>query len=113
MNGIKILCVEHQSSETVILTYMLESIGYQAVIANNGQQAIELFNKQIIDGVLLEENLPDATASTVRAQLKAIRPETPILLIRGIGKQTTSLMCFFDAYLRHREAFGGDLLPDI
>jgi response regulator RpfG family c-di-GMP phosphodiesterase len=109
----KILCVEHQSAETAILTYMLESIGYEILIANNREQAITLFKTQVIDGVLLEDNLPDATGSAVRARLKAIRPETPILLFRGVGRQTSSLMRFFDAYLRHREAFGGDLLPDM
>jgi|SRR5579862_9820527 len=109
----KILCVEHQSTETAILTYMLESIGYEIVIASNGEQAIELFNNLVIDGVLLEQNLSDATGSAIRARLKAIRPEIPILLFKGSGMQTTSLMRFFDAYLRHRAAFGGDLLPDM
>jgi CheY-like chemotaxis protein len=111
MNGMKILCVEDRPDEMAKLTYMLEGIGYEVTPAKDGNQAVDLFTKEAIDGVLLEYNLPDASGATVRAQLKAIRPDTPVLLFTGVGKQTPFMLRFFDAYLRNREKFG-DLPED-
>jgi len=112
MSGMKILCVENRPEYLAILTAALEGIGYEVMPASNGRQAIDLFIGQAIDGVLVEDNLPGATASTLRAKLKAIRPEIPVLLFAGIGKQTPFMLRFFDAYLRHPER-AGDGLGDL
>ena len=103
MSGMKILCVEDEPEDMAILTAALEGIGYEVMPASNGGQAIDLFTKQAIDGVLLENNLPDVTGTTLRTKLKAIRPDIPVLLIPGIGRQTPSMLRFFDAYLRNTE----------
>jgi hypothetical protein len=58
---------------------------------------------QPINGVLLEYDLPDATGSSVRAEMKRVRPEVPVLLFTGVGSQTPFLLRFFDAYLRNSE----------
>jgi DNA-binding NtrC family response regulator len=59
--------------------------------------------KQPIQGVLLEYDLPDATGSAVRAEMKRIKPEVPVLLFTGVGIQTPFLLRFFDSYLRNLE----------
>lgn len=103
MSGMRILCVEDQPEYMAMLTSALEGIGYEVMPANNGGQAIDLLTSQPIDGVLLEYNLPDATGTALRAKLKAIRPDVPVLLFAGIGSQTPFLLRFFDAYLRSTE----------
>jgi CheY-like chemotaxis protein len=108
----KILCVENQPEEMAVLTYMLEGIGYEVMPATDGGQAVDLFSKQAIDGVLLEYNLPDATGATVRARLKAIRPEVPVLLFTGVGSQTPFILRFLDAYLRDAQGFRDELAED-
>ena len=112
MSGMKILCVEDHPDYMAMLTCMLEGIGYEVMPASNRVQAIDLLTKQAIDGVLLECNLPDAAGTTLRAQLKAIRPDIPVLLFAGIGSQTPFMLRFFDAYLRNGERFG-DRLGDL
>jgi CheY-like chemotaxis protein len=111
MSAMKILCVEDQPEDMAILAYMLENIGYEVMSASSEGQAIALFTQQAIDGVLLEYNLPDASGATVRAKLKAIRPDVPVMLFAGIGSDTRSMLRFFDAYLRNGEGFEnlGDL----
>lgn len=111
MSGMKILCVENQPEDMAILAYMLERIGYEVMPASNRGEAIDLLTKQAVDGVLLEYNLPDETGATLRAKMKTIRPDVPILLFAGIGSQTPFMLRFFDAYLRNAEGFGdfGDL----
>jgi CheY-like chemotaxis protein len=108
MGGMKILCVEDHPEYMAILTCALEGIGYEVMSARDEGQAIQLLTKQPIDGVLLEDNLSEAAGSTLRSKLKAIRPEIPILLFAGVGKQTTHMLRFFDAYLRNVEGTLGD-----
>ena len=56
-----------------------------------------------VDGVLLEYDLPDATGSAIRAEMKRIKPDVPVLLFAGIGSQTPFLLRFVDSYLRNSE----------
>ena len=103
MNNVKVLCVENHKEYLDALTYMLEAAGYEVVSADTGSQGLSTLMKQPIKGVLLEYDLPDATGSSVRAEMKRIRPEVPVLLFAGVGTQTPFLLRFFDAYLRSAE----------
>jgi DNA-binding response OmpR family regulator len=108
MSGMKILCVEDHPEYLAILTCALEGIGYEVMPASNEGQAIHLMTKQPINGVLLEDNLPDVDGSLLRKKLKAIRPDIPVLMFAGVGKQTTFMLRFFDAYLRNVDSTLGD-----
>jgi len=103
MNGMKILCVEGQPERMVTLTRMLEGIGYKVMGASNGRQAVDLLTQEAIDGVLLEHDLPDATGIDLLSRLKKIHPEVPMLILAGVGSQTTSMLRFFDAFLKWRK----------
>jgi DNA-binding NtrC family response regulator len=103
MNNLRVLCVENQKEHLQALTCMLESVGYEVVSATTGSQGPSMLRKQPIQGVLLEYDLPDATGSAVRAEMKRIKPEVPVLLFAGVGSQTPFLLRFFDSYLRNGE----------
>lgn len=50
--------------------------------------------------------MPSPPQSTgLRAQLKMIQPDVPVLLFEGIGNQTPFMVRFFDAYLRNGERY--------
>lgn len=108
MSGIKILCVEDQPEYMAMLTCMLEGIGYEVMPATSGRQAIDLLTSQAVDGVLLENDLPGATGTALRAKLKAVRPDIPVLLFSGVSQQTPFMVRFFDAYLRKTQRFGSN-----
>jgi DNA-binding response OmpR family regulator len=85
------------------------------VSATTGNHGLSMLTSQSIQGVLLEYDLPDATGSSVRTEMKRIKPDvpvllfagvgsqTPVLLFAGVGSQTPFLLRFFDAYLRNAE----------
>lgn len=103
MNNVKVLCVENHKEYLDALKYMLETAGYEVVSATTGTQGLAMLTKQQIQGVLLEYDLPDATGSAVRAEMKRLKPEVPVLLFAGVGSQTPFLLRFFDSYLRNME----------
>jgi DNA-binding response OmpR family regulator len=101
MNNTRVLCVENRPEYMDALKYMLETAGYEVMPATTGDQALRLLTSLHVDGVLLEYDLPDATGSAVRAEMKRIKPDVPVLLFAGIGSQTPFLLRFFDTYLRN------------
>ncbi|MGD0268035.1 MAG: response regulator [Candidatus Sulfotelmatobacter sp.] len=103
MNTIKVLCVENHEEYLDAMKYMLETAGFEVVSATTGRQAISMLTKNSIQGVLLEYDLPDATGTAVRAEMKRVKPDVPVLLFAGIGSQTPFLLRFFDSYLRNME----------
>ncbi len=103
MSHAKVLCVENQPEYMNALKYMLETAGFEVVAATTGKQAISVLTKNSIQGVLLEYDLPDANGTAVRAEMKRIKPEVPVLLFAGIGSQTPFLLKFFDAYLKSEQ----------
>jgi CheY-like chemotaxis protein len=105
ISGMRILCIEDQPEDMATLTHMLQGIGYEVMPATSGREAIDLLTKQAIDGVLLEYNIPEGIGGELRAELKRIRPEVPVLVFAGVGSQTPFMLRFFDAYLRNSERF--------
>ncbi|MGA7381061.1 MAG: response regulator [Terriglobales bacterium] len=112
MTDIKVLCVENHPEYMGALKYMLESAGYEVMTATTGGQALDLVRANSVLGVLVEYDLPDATGSAVRAEMKRIKPEVPVLLFNGVGSQTPFLLRFFDSYLRNPER-PGDVFDDL
>jgi len=103
MSDIRVLCVENHPEYMGALKYMLETAGYDVMPATTGDQAVCLLTTLPIDGVLLEYDLPDATGIAVRAEMKRIKPDVPVMLFTGVGGQTPFLLRFLDSYLRKPE----------
>ncbi len=103
MSAVKVLCVENHVEYLDALKYMLETAGYEVVSATTGTQGLSMLATEPIQGVLLEYDLPDATGCAVRAEMKRIKPEVPVLLFVGVGSQTPFLLRFFDSYLRNAD----------
>jgi CheY-like chemotaxis protein len=109
MSHIKVLCVENRPTYMGGLKYMLETAGYEVTSATTGDQALRLLTTLDVDGVLLEYDLPDAAGSAVRAEMKRIKPDVPVLLFPGVGSQTPFLLRFLDAYLQSPARLESDL----
>ncbi len=103
MNTLKVLCVENDVWQLDALKYLLEAVGFEVVSATTGDQALSILENYPVLGVLLESDLPDATGLAVRAEMKRIKPEIPVLLFNGVGSQTPFLLKFFDSYIRDEE----------
>src|SRR3984885_16323073 len=109
MSQTTVLCVENHPEYMGPLKYMLETAGYEVTAAANGDQALRLLTTLDVDGVLVEYNLPDATGSVIRAEIKRIKPDVPVLLFDGIGSEKPFLLRFLGAYLQSPARLDSDL----
>lgn len=104
MGSIKVLCVESHPEYLGALSGMLQAAGYDVISATSGKQALNILEQtDEIEGILLEYDLSDVTGTTVRMQMKRMRPDIPILLFAGVGSETPYLLRFFDAFLRRED----------
>jgi len=94
MSAARVLCVENHPEYMGALKCMLETAGYEVMAATNGDQALRLLTALPVDGVLLEYDLPDATGSAVRAEMKRIKPDVPVLLFAHRQPNTVSASLF-------------------
>ncbi|MBF0432928.1 MAG: response regulator [Fibrobacteria bacterium] len=64
---------------------------YHTLIAEDGTSALELFNNNDVDILLLDVNLPDMNGLDVLEQVKKIKPETEVIVITGFGTQDVAI----------------------
>jgi hypothetical protein len=57
---------------------MQKKLRYEVIPAAAGAQALRLLTTLNVDGVLLGYDLPDVTASAIRAEMKRIKPDIPV-----------------------------------
>jgi CheY-like chemotaxis protein len=76
----KILVVEDEPLNAALIKITLKPTGANVVYAKDGEEAIDIYRKDIdIDLVLLDIRLPYLDGYTVAKQMKKLRPEIPIL----------------------------------
>ncbi len=63
----------------------LEAGGYTVLEAENGEQALQLFDKHLPDLVTLDIRLPDTNGLKLLLSIKKVSPETPIIMITAYG----------------------------
>ena len=78
-----ILCVDDSEQALSIRKIMLETRGYRVIACNNGEAALTAFRCGNIDLVLTDLIMPGMDGSKLIAEIKALSPQTPAVLISG------------------------------
>jgi two-component system response regulator RegX3 len=76
----RILVVEDEGSFSDPLSYMLRKEGYEVGLANNGPEALDLFDRHGADLVLLDLMLPGLSGTEVCRALRA-RSTVPVIML--------------------------------
>ncbi|WP_253905380.1 response regulator transcription factor [Clostridium tertium] len=90
---INILIVEDEKEIREGVSEYLAEVGYSVISAEDGMQAIELFNNNKIDLVILDIMLPKANGFVV---LNKIRQESnvPVIMLTAMSDDYTQIMSF-------------------
>ena len=85
----KLLLVEDEASQQVILDYNLKSAGYETVQASDGYQALQLIDEELPDLILLDWMLPGVSGIEICRQLKARKDtrEIPIIMLSARSEE--------------------------
>src|SRR5499426_4769315 len=101
----RILIVEDEQHIADGLRFNLEAEGYEAVVARDGEQALEMLLKErrAFEVVVLDVMLPGKDGFTVASELRAAGQFVPILMLTARGSASDILRGF--------EAGADDYLP--
>lgn len=83
-----ILLAEDDETIGRLTSRILESAGYTVLLANNGEEAMELGKKHLLrlDMALLDVVMPKKNGKEVYAALKQMRPDLPVLFCSGYSE---------------------------
>ena len=81
----KVLIIEDELSFSEAITFLLKKEGFEVLVANNGQDGINLFNKEGADLILLDLMLPGVSGTEVCRQ---IRPKSQVPIIMLTARDT-------------------------
>jgi DNA-binding response OmpR family regulator len=101
----KILVVEDDPVNQMILTDFLAANGYATVAASSGPEGIERFDREGPDLCLVDVQLPRKNGFELLREMKSRGPATPILLMSAVyndydqSARTVQLGALADGYL--------------
>jgi CheY-like chemotaxis protein len=83
--GSTILVVDDEPAIRSSAKLLLETIGFSAVTAGDGQEALEILRNQSseISAVLLDLTMPQMSGNETLRELRTVSPDLPILVTSG------------------------------
>lgn len=76
-----ILIVEDEPSIVTLLKYNLEQQGFQTEVAYNGEDALQYFEENTYDLIVLDLMLPKMDGMTVCKSIRQTDPQVPIIML--------------------------------
>jgi len=80
-----ILVAEDDEDMRKIISEILKALGYNIIIASNGEESLDIFIKRHgeIDFVILDVVMPKLSGREVYEEIKKIKPDVPALFVTG------------------------------
>lgn len=95
----KILVVDDDMHIQRLYKEEFEDEGYEVVVASNGQEAIDLFEKENPDIVTLDILLPDIDGIRILRQMKEKNPKVPIIMSTAYDYRDDFAVWASEAYI--------------
>jgi CheY-like chemotaxis protein len=98
LEGYRILLVEDSRVNQEMARDSLEPVGCHLTIVTNGQAAIEIYEKESFDAILMDCQMPgingfDATKAIRAKEVLAMRPRTPIIALTANALRDDREVC--------------------
>lgn len=95
----KVLVVEDSTMNQMVVCKVLESMGVETSIANNGKEALELLQKESFDAVLMDGQMPvmdgyEATRIIRSGSQKGIDQKIPVVALTAHAMSGEDQKCF-------------------
>jgi PAS domain S-box-containing protein len=85
-HDLRVLLAEDEPSLRLILASYLKIDGHSVEVAANGREALAKFQPNGFDLVVTDRAMPEMGGDQLAAQIKQVDPETPIIMLTGLGE---------------------------
>jgi CheY-like chemotaxis protein len=94
IGGGAVLIVDDEVTVREVMARILESLGYTAILAVDGQDGVEQFrmNHQFLKLVLLDLTMPKLDGAQAFAAIRDIDAEVPVMLMSGYSEQEATAL---------------------
>jgi two-component system NtrC family sensor kinase len=89
----RVLVVDDEQSIRNMMRMTLELDGHQVILAEDGPTGLEVFKKESPDVVLLDVRLPRMDGREVLTRIKALDPDSEVIIITGHGDLEMAVEC--------------------
>jgi two-component system, NtrC family, sensor kinase len=89
----RILVVDDEESIRNVMRMTLELDGYEVSTAGDGPTALDIFEKENPEVVLLDVRLPGMSGIEILDRIKAINPDSEVIIITGHGDMDMAVEC--------------------
>lgn len=79
----RILIVDDNREGLIARRHVLHELGNEVAISQSSSDALELFRKEAFDLVITDLRMPSGSGLDLIREMRALRPEVPIVLISG------------------------------
>ncbi|HEY2988734.1 MAG TPA: sigma-54 dependent transcriptional regulator [Candidatus Binatia bacterium] len=81
----RILVVDDEPAQREMVSGFLKKQGFDVSTAEGGVKALQLFRQDSVDLILTDQKMPDMSGSDLLKAVRAINPETPVILATAFG----------------------------
>ena len=81
----KILLVEDDPGLSMVLQDYLELLGYEAILATDGEQGLNKFSESAFDLCILDVMLPKKDGFTLATEIRSLNERLPIIFLTARG----------------------------
>lgn len=89
----KALVVDDTKNIRNLLTTCLELNGYEVVTANNGIEALEMFQAESFDLAFLDIKMPELSGTEVLRRIRAMYISTPVIIMTAFATVKNAVEC--------------------
>lgn len=110
----RVLLVDDNVDAAEMLGELLGLLGHEVTIAHDGQAALELGERGPFDIALVDLGLPDMSGHELGARLKAMAPETSVVIVSGYAQEEDKAKSFALGFQGHlAKPVSVDVLGDV
>jgi putative two-component system response regulator len=90
---VTLLVVDDEEAIRNALRKFLAQQGYEVATAANGEEALEILQRQRIAGMLLDINMPGISGVELVPQIMELEPTIAILMLTAVNDATSAALC--------------------
>jgi CheY-like chemotaxis protein len=79
----KVLVIDDEANVRTLINMLLTRLGYEVLLADNGQKGLELYRQEHPDVIVLDLRMPEMGGVEVLIQIRSVDLHQPVIIMTG------------------------------